>query len=124
MGANFGTTVKQHCRRPEHLHHQPASTQSPGKLGKVGSACRLVGDRRKRLLILLPKSWQHPRKGQLCSELTVVVDAVDQANPNLRMVVGHEDNVEELLAVGVELTQLRVHRFQCLQRPRVVVGCQ
>lgn len=53
----------------------------------------------------------------LCTELTVVVDAVDQPHPNLGMVVGHEDDVEELLAVGVELAQLRVHRFQRLQHP-------
>lgn len=88
--------------------------------------------RRKHLLILLPgnntlpKSRQHPRKGQLCSQLTIVVDAVDQANPNLGMVVGHEDDVKELLTVGVKLAQLRVHCFQRLQHPRAKWGggCQ
>lgn len=63
----------------------------------------------------LPGGWGG--KGQLCSQLTIVVDAVDQTNPNLGMVVGHEDDVEELLAVRVELTQLHVHCFQCLQHP-------
>lgn len=52
-----------------------------------------------------------------CAELTVVVDAVDQANPNLGMVVGHQDDVKELLAVRIELPKLRVHRFQRLQHP-------
>lgn len=60
-----------------------------------------------------PKSHQ----GQLGPHLTVVVDAVDQANPNLGVVVGHEDDVEELLAVGVELPELSIHRFQRLQHP-------
>lgn len=54
-----------------------------------------------------------------------MVDAVDQANPDLGMVVGHEDDVKEFLAVGVELAQLRVHRFQRLQHTRVGGGgCQ
>lgn len=44
-----------------------------------------------------------------------MVDAVDQANPNLGVVVGHEDDVEELLAVGVELTELSIHCLQSLQ---------
>lgn len=44
-----------------------------------------------------------------------MVDAVDQADPDLGMVVGHQDNVKELLAVRIELPKLRVHRFQCLQ---------
>lgn len=60
-----------------------------------------------------PKSHQ----GQLCPHLTVVVDAVDQTNPDLGVVVGHEDDVEELLAVGVELPELSVHCLQSLQHP-------
>lgn len=31
--------------------------------------------------------------------LTVMVDAVDQANAHLRVVVGHKDNVKKFLAV-------------------------
>lgn len=46
-----------------------------------------------------------------------MVDAVDQTNPNLGVVVGHEDDVEELLTVGVELPELSIHCFQSLQHP-------
>lgn len=47
--------------------------------------------------------------------LTVMVDAVDQANAHLRMVVGHKDNVKKFLTVWEEFPQLAIDRFQSLE---------
>lgn len=49
--------------------------------------------------------------------LTVMVDAVDQANSHLRMVVGHKDNVKNFLTVWEQFPQLAVDRFQSLGIP-------
>lgn len=46
--------------------------------------------------------------------LTVMVDAVDEANPHLSMVVGHEDDVKDIFAIGVQLSKLLVHSLQGL----------
>lgn len=98
-----------------------SSHSEPRKIGRSGLSTRFGGrDRSKHLPNPLPSHNTPPKAGStctrmLCAELTIVVDAVDQPHPNLRVVVGHEDDVEELLAVGVELAQLRVHRFQRLQ---------
>lgn len=50
--------------------------------------------------------------------LTVMVDAVDQADSHLSVVVSHEDDVEELFALWVEHPQLHVNSFQCLESQR------
>lgn len=46
--------------------------------------------------------------------LTIVVDAVDETDTHLSMVVGHQDNVEEVLALRVQLPQPPVHSLQSL----------
>lgn len=46
---------------------------------------------------------------------TIVVDAVDEAHPDLGVVISHQDDIKQLLTVGVELPQSGVHRHQSLQ---------
>ena len=45
---------------------------------------------------------------------TVVINAVNEAHSNLGMVVSHQDDVKQLLAVWVELPQSRVDSHQGL----------
>ena len=44
-----------------------------------------------------------------------MVDAVDEAHPDLGMVIRHQDDVKQLVAVGVEPPQPCVHIHQSLQ---------
>lgn len=46
--------------------------------------------------------------------LTIVVDAIDETDTHLSVVVGHEDDVEDVLTVGVQFSKLLVHRLQSL----------
>lgn len=46
--------------------------------------------------------------------LTVVVDTVDQTDTHLSVVVGHKDDVEDVLTIGVQLPQPSVHSLQSL----------
>lgn len=46
--------------------------------------------------------------------LTIVVDAIDETDTHLSMVVGHKDDVEDVLTVGVQFSKLLVHRLQSL----------
>ena len=46
--------------------------------------------------------------------LTIVVDAIDETDAHLSMVVGYEDNVEDVLTVGVQLPKPLVHSLQGL----------
>ena len=46
----------------------------------------------------------------------MVIDGVDEPNPNMGMVIGDQDNVEELLTLRVEFTQLSIHCLQGLVR--------
>ena len=46
--------------------------------------------------------------------LTVVVDTVDETDTHLSVVVGHEDNVKDVLTIGVQLPQPPVHSLQSL----------
>ena len=46
--------------------------------------------------------------------LTIVVDAVDETDAHLSVVVGHEDDVEDVLALRVQLPQTPVHSLQSL----------
>lgn len=58
----------------------------------------------------------------LGSELTVMVDGVDEADPYVRVVVGHQHDVKQLLALRVELAQSGVDGLQSLtgtQRAKV-----
>lgn len=48
------------------------------------------------------------------TQRTVVINAVYEAHSNLCMVVSHQDDVKQLLAVWVELPQSRVDRHQRL----------
>lgn len=48
------------------------------------------------------------------TQRTVVIDAVYEANSDLGVVVGHEDDIKELIAVRVELPQARVDGHQRL----------
>lgn len=48
-------------------------------------------------------------------ELTVVIDGVDESQAYVCVVVGHEHNIKELLALGVKLSQLGVHSLQSLR---------
>lgn len=52
--------------------------------------------------------------GLTCPTLTIMVDTVDEADSHLSMVVGHEDNVEDIFALGVQLPELLVHSLQGL----------
>lgn len=45
---------------------------------------------------------------------TVVINAVDEANADLSVIVGHQDNVKQLLAVWIELPKPRVDVHQGL----------
>lgn len=47
-------------------------------------------------------------------QLTVVVDGVDESQADICVVVGHEHDIEELLALWVKLPQLSVHSLQSL----------
>lgn len=47
-------------------------------------------------------------------ELTVMVDGTDESEANICVVIGDEDNIKELLAVGIKLPQLRVDSLQSL----------
>lgn len=47
--------------------------------------------------------------------LTVVVDAVDEADSHLSMVVGHEDDVEDVFTIGVQLPEPLIHSLQSLE---------
>lgn len=47
-------------------------------------------------------------------KLTVVVDGVDEADPYVRVVVGHQHDVEQLLALRVQLAQSSVDGLQSL----------
>lgn len=46
--------------------------------------------------------------------LTIVVDAIDETDTHLSVVVGHKDDVEDVLTVGVQFSKLLVHRLQSL----------
>lgn len=46
--------------------------------------------------------------------LTVVVDTVDETDTHLSVVVGDEDDVEDVLTLGVQLPQPSVHSLQSL----------
>lgn len=46
--------------------------------------------------------------------LTVMIDGIDESQADVCVVVGHEHDVKELLALGVKLPQLRVHSLQSL----------
>lgn len=50
----------------------------------------------------------------ICPVLTIVVDTVDETNSHLSMVVGHEDNVKDIFAIGVQLSKSLVHSLQSL----------
>lgn len=45
---------------------------------------------------------------------TVVINAVDEANSHLSVIVGHQDDVKQLLAVWIELPQPGVDVHQSL----------
>lgn len=47
--------------------------------------------------------------------LTIMVDTVDEANSHLSMVVGHEDNVKDIFAIGVQLPKSLVDSLQGLE---------
>lgn len=44
-----------------------------------------------------------------------MVDGVDEADPDVRVVVGHQHDVEQLLALRVKLPQPRVDGLQSLR---------
>ena len=46
--------------------------------------------------------------------LTIVIDTIDKAHPNLSMVICHQDNVKQLLTLWVELPQPRIYCHQSL----------
>lgn len=46
--------------------------------------------------------------------LTIVVDTVDETDSHLSMVVGHEDNVKNIFAIGIQLPKPLVHSLQGL----------
>lgn len=48
------------------------------------------------------------------SKLTVMVDGVDEADPYVRVVVGHQHDVEQLLTLRVQLAQAGVDGLQSL----------
>lgn len=48
------------------------------------------------------------------SKLTVMVDGVDEADPYVRVVVGHQHDVEQLLTLRVQLAQSGVDGLQSL----------
>lgn len=50
--------------------------------------------------------------------LTIVIDAVDEADTHLSVIVGYKDDVKDVLAVGVQVPKLLVHRLQSLVRRR------
>lgn len=50
--------------------------------------------------------------------LTIVVDAVNETDAHLSVVVGDEDDVEDVFTVGVQLPQLPVHSLQSLDGKR------
>lgn len=45
---------------------------------------------------------------------TVVIDAVDEANSDLGVVISHQHNIKQLLAVWVKFPQASVYIHQCL----------
>lgn len=45
-----------------------------------------------------------------------MIDAVYEAHSDLGMVVGHQDDVEQLLAVWIQLSEARVDVHQSLRR--------
>lgn len=47
-------------------------------------------------------------------KLTVMVDGVDEPDSYVRMVIGHQHNVEQLLTLWVQLTQSGIHCLQSL----------
>lgn len=47
-----------------------------------------------------------------------MVDGVDEADPYVRVVVGHQHDVEQLLALRVQLAQSGVDSLQSLQAAR------
>lgn len=53
---------------------------------------------------------------------TVVINAVNEANSDLGVVVGHEDDVKQLLAVRVELPQSVVDVHQRLKSYAVITA--
>lgn len=46
--------------------------------------------------------------------LTIVVDAIDETDTHLSVVVGYKDDVKDVLTVGVQVPKLLVHRLQSL----------
>lgn len=63
---------------------------------------------------------RHSSKGMkqvgLRVQRTVMINAVDEANSDLSVIVGHQDDVKQLFTVRVELPQARVdvHQGLCL----------
>lgn len=49
----------------------------------------------------------------------MVVDGVDEPDPHVRVVVRHQHDVEQLLALRVQVPQTRVHRLQRLSEAAV-----
>lgn len=47
-------------------------------------------------------------------KLTVMVDGVDEPDSYVRMVIGHQHNVKQLLTLWVQLTQPGIHSLQSL----------
>ncbi|TNN52395.1 hypothetical protein EYF80_037418 [Liparis tanakae] len=58
----------------------------------------------------------------LATQRTVVINAVYEANSDLGVVVGHQDDIKELLAVRVELPESRVdgHQRLCERTDRYI----
>lgn len=48
--------------------------------------------------------------------LTIVVDTVDQTDTHLSVVVGHKDDIKDVLTIRVQLPQPPVHSLQSLDR--------
>lgn len=44
-----------------------------------------------------------------------MIDRIDESQADVGVIVGHEHDVKELLALGVNLPQLRVHSLQSLR---------
>lgn len=51
-------------------------------------------------------------------ELTVVIDGVDEPDPNMSVVVRHQDDVEQFFTLGVKLPQASVDHLQSLSEGR------
>lgn len=62
------------------------------------------------------EGWKH-QIGQMkvsVSELTVMIDGVDEPQADVSVVVGHEHHIKQLLALRVNLSQSCIYSLQSL----------